>query len=142
MPSFHEIAETFQSVDATMRLELLLDYAQQLPELPEDYRSLRDAGLDMVHECQAPVFLRVEVRDGAVVLHGDVPMEAPTARGFVSLLLDAFDGAAPDAVAAAPPDALQALGLRTLLGMQRTRGLSAIYHRVRSEVARLADADA
>ena len=140
MANFTTIAETFQSVEPPVRLELLLDYAQKLPPLPEAYAPLRDAGMNMVHECQSPVFLMTEVRDGTVRLHADVPPEAPTARGFTSILLDAFDGAAPSDVRAAPPDALRALGLVGLLGMQRTRGLSAIYARVKNEVTRQAAA--
>ncbi len=139
MRSFEEIAETFQLAEPEMRLELLLEFAENLPPLPEAYHALRDAGLNLVHECQSPVFLMVEVADGRVKLHADVPREAPTARGFTSILVDAFDGAAPEDVLNAPLDALNALGLSSLLGMQRTRGLSAIYRRVRNEVARRAE---
>jgi len=138
MPTLEEIAEPFRMVDRDMRLELLLDYADKLPDLPEEYVSMRDAGIDMVHECQSPVFLHVEVEDGTVHLVGDVPREAPTARAFVSILLEAFDGATPEEVAEAPPDVLRQLGLSKLLGMQRTQGLSAIYGKVRNEVKRKA----
>jgi cysteine desulfuration protein SufE len=139
MPTLEEIAEPFRMVDRDMRLELLLDYADKLPELPDEYASMRDAGIDMVHECQSPVFLHVEVEDGTVHLVGDVPREAPTARAFVSILLEAFDGATPEEVAEAPSDVLRQLGLSKLLGMQRTQGLSAIYGKVKNEVKRKAD---
>ena len=138
MPTLETIAEPFQMVDNDMRLELLLEYAEKLPPLPERYHDLRDAGLNMVHECQSPVFLQIEVEDGAVQLYADVPREAPTARAFVSIMREAFHGATPEEVAAAPPDALRRLGLTGLLGMQRTRGLSAIYQRIKKEVARKA----
>jgi cysteine desulfuration protein SufE len=140
MSTFDALAEQFQMVDMPMRLELLLEYSEQLPPLPDAYRTLRDAGMNMVHECQAPVFLMVEVKDGRVRLHADVPREAPTARGFTSILLEAFDGATPEEIAAAPVDALHRLGLDKLLGMQRMRGLSAIYQRIKNEVARQAAA--
>ena len=134
-----EITETFQSVEPPMRLELLLDYAQKLPPLSAEYEALRDAGLNMVHECQSPVFLMPEVDpDGTVHLHADVPREAPTARGFTSILVAAFDGRSAAEVAQAPDNMLHALGLVGLLGMQRTHGLSAIYARLRHEVARQA----
>ena len=99
-------------------------------------RPLRDAGLNMVHECQSPVFLMVEVKDGAVRLHADVPDEAPTARSFTTLMVKAFDGVAPQVVLDAPGDILHRLRLTHLLGMQRTRGLRAIYQRIKNEVAR------
>ena len=102
MSRIGEITELFASVDRDTRLELLLDYADRLPPLPEVYHPLRDAGLNLVHECQSPVFLMVEVRDGQVQLHADVPRQAPTARGFTSILVEAFDGSAPPDVEAAP----------------------------------------
>lgn len=138
MAPLEAIAEPFQLVDHDMRLELLLEYADKLPPLPERYHPLRDAGLNMVHECQSPVFLQIEVEDGAVRLYADVPREAPTARAFVSIMREAFHGTAPAEVAAAPSDPLRVLGLTDLLGMQRTHGLSAVYQRIRSEVARKA----
>ena len=143
MSRFDEAAELFQSVDGTERLELLLDYADRMPALPEPYDRLRAAGLGLVHECQSPVFLLVERGEAdRVRVRGYVPEEAPTARGFTSLLIEAFDDAPAADVAAAPADALRALGLASLLGMQRTRGLSAVYARLRTEAARLGSRDA
>jgi len=138
MPTLEEIAEPFRMVDRDMRLELLLEYAGKLPDLPDDYQTMRDAGMEMVHECQSPVFLHVEVKDGVVHLFGDVPREAPTARAFVSILHEAFDGASPNAVVEAPNDPLRELGLSKLLGTQRTRGLNAIYHKAKKDVEKKA----
>lgn len=138
MSRLDDIAETFQMVDRDMRLELLLEYAGKLPPLPERYEALRDAGLNMVHECQSPVFVATEVEDGRVRLYGDVPREAPTARAFTSIMVEAFDGEPPAVVEAAPDDVLHRLGLAKLLGMQRTRGLTGIYQRIKREVAQKA----
>jgi cysteine desulfuration protein SufE len=134
VPTLDEIAEPFQMVDRDMRIELLLEYADKLPELDEEYASLRDAGMNMVHECQSPVFMHVELNDGRVQVHTHVPREAPTARAFASILHEAFDGRRPEEVLDAPGDPLRLLGLSDLLGMQRTRGLAAIYKRARSQV--------
>ena len=123
-------------MDDETRLELLLDYAAQLPPLPSEYHTLRDAGLNMIHECQSPVFLMVEVTGSTVHIHADVPMEAPTPRSFVAILVRAFDGRPARHVLEAPDDLLHRLGLAHLLGMQRIRGLSAIYRHTRSEVSR------
>ena len=143
MRSIDDIAEPFQMMEPDMRLELLLEYADNLPPLPERYVEMRDAGLNMVHECQSPVFLmpEVEQENGGperVRIHGDVPESAPTARAFTAILHEAFDGATPEDVRSAPDDVLNRLGLDGLLGMQRTQGLAAIYRRLRSEVARKA----
>ncbi len=136
MTRLEAIAEEFRSVDGRTRLELLLEWAERLPALPAAYHGLRDAGIGMVHECQSPVFLVVEVHGETVAIKADVPHEAPTARSFMALLIGAFDGAPPQDVIAAPDDILHRLGIVHLLGMQRTRGLSAVYRRVKSEVAR------
>ncbi|ARA91903.1 MAG: SufE family protein [Bacteroidetes bacterium] len=140
MTTLDALADELRFADDAMRLEILLEYADRLPPLPEAYHALRDAGLNRVDECQAPVFLMVDVVDGKVKILADVPEEAPTARSFVALLLEAFNDQPPSVVAEAPPDILHRLGLTGLLGMQRTRGLSAIYQRIKHEVARKTEA--
>ena len=65
---------------------------------------------------------------------------APTVQGFVGILVEAFCGATPDEVLAAPADLLQRLGLVESLGMVRMRGLQAIFTRIRREVAAVAAA--
>lgn len=137
MNRLEEIAEQFETADPPLRLELLLEYAQKLPPLPEAYWPLRDAGLNRVHECQSPVFLMIENQGGKVLIRADVPETAPTARGFVSIMTHAFNGMEPKAILDAPADILRFLGLSGLIGMQRTFGLNAIYRRIRNEAARL-----
>lgn len=114
-----------------VRLELMRDYARRLPDLPEAYAEMRDAGLGTVPECQSPVFLYVDVEEGRVQIHADAPREAATARAFLAILREAFHEAPPDAVMAAPETPLDQLGLSDQLGLQRTRGLTAMYQRVR-----------
>jgi cysteine desulfuration protein SufE len=81
------------------------------------------------------VYLWVEVDDGGVHIYADVPREAPTVRGFISLLARTLDGQSPDAVAELPLDLLDRLGLSETLGMTRTQGLTAILHRIKQSVA-------
>lgn len=140
MSTFDQIADALKSVDTTDRIDVLLDFADRLPPLPDHLIPLRDDERHLVHECQAPVFLFVTVDDGIVHIFGDVPREAPTARSFLSILIDAFDGKPVEVLEQAPSDALQALGLSSMLGMQRTRGLSGIYHQLRARVEALATA--
>ncbi|SHK16891.1 SufE family protein [Rhodothermus profundi] len=129
------LLEMFREADQDQRLELLLDFADRLPPLPPAYVPLRDAGIGMVRECQSPVFFLPEVQEGRVRIYADVPREAPTPRAFTALLIEAFDGEPPEAVLEAPEDLLSQLGIAPLLGMQRLRGLTAIYQRLRREIA-------
>jgi cysteine desulfuration protein SufE len=135
MPSIDTIIPRFQAADRTTRLETLLDYSRKLPPLPERLEEEKARGEHRVHECQTPVFLWVEIENGQVHIHADVPRESPTVRGFVSLLARALDGAPPDAVAQIPDDLLDQLGLSETLGMTRTQGLTAILHRIKRSVA-------
>lgn len=132
--------ERFQRADQQTRIELLLDYARKLPPLPERFHAAREQGLNLVHECQSPVYLWIEVENGEVHLYADAPREAPTVRGFVSLLDRAIAGASPQEVMALPSDLLDRLGLTSLLGMTRVHGLTAILQRVKRMAAEAATA--
>jgi cysteine desulfuration protein SufE len=87
-----------------------------------------------VPECETPVFIFVDLKDGKVHIHADVPEESPTVRGFVSLLVEAFDGASPLEIKSAPENLIHSLSLDRKLGTRRMFGLSAVYNRIRSEV--------
>ena len=126
-----KIVRRFKASDKQTRLELLLDYSKRLPDLPARYHAAREPGLNRVPECQSPVFLFLEAGEGGVVLHADAPREAPTVRGFVSLLARGIEGAAPAEVAALPTDLLDQLGLSEALGMTRMHGLTAMIGRLR-----------
>ena len=131
MSSLDQIVRRFQGVDRDTRLELLLDYARKLPALPERYVAARDQGINRVPECQSPVFLFFELDGDRVELHADAPREAPTVRGFVSILVKALNGGALTEAAAVPLDLIDRLGLSDVLGMMRTQGLSAVTARIR-----------
>jgi cysteine desulfuration protein SufE len=131
-----QIVAEFADLEPRERLELLLDFAEGLPPLPPRYQAERDRGEHRVHECQTPVFLWVEVSDGRVQVFGDVAPEAPTVKGFVGILVDAFSGATPEEVLSVEPNLLHRLGLIEALGMMRMRGLQAILFTIREQVRR------
>ena len=138
----NEIIEQFQWADADMRLEMLLDFARKLPPLPERFHAQRDAGVNRVPECQTPVFLFMEREDGRLRIYVDVADESPTVQGFISIIVHAFDGSTPEAVAAAPNDLLDQLGLADAIRMTRAVGLSAILGRIKRNAADVAAASA
>jgi cysteine desulfuration protein SufE len=135
MPSLETLIPRFKAADRQTRLETLLDYSRKLAPLPERYEAEKQLGQNLVHECQTPVYLWVEVEQGRVHIHADVPREAPTVRGFVSLLARTLEDESPEAVARLPDDLLDQLGLSETLGMTRTQGLTAILHRIKRSVA-------
>jgi cysteine desulfuration protein SufE len=135
MPTLETLIPRFKAADRSTRLETLLDYSRKLPPLPERLEAEKERGEHRVHECQTPVFLWVELVDGKVHIHADVPRESPTVRGFISLLARTLEGAAPEDVARLPDDLLDQLGLSETLGMTRTQGLTAILQRIKRAVA-------
>jgi cysteine desulfuration protein SufE len=131
-----DIVEEFAELEPRERLELLLDFAENLPPLPAEYEEQRLKGEHRVHECQTPVFIWTEVVDGRVRVYAWVAPEAPTVKGFVGILREAFHEAPADEVLATEHNLLNRLGLVEALGMQRMRGLHAILFYIREQVRR------
>lgn len=130
-----DVVDQFQMLEPDFRLQMLLEYAEKLPPLPDELHEARDQGLNRVKECQSPVYLWVNVNDDEVELHADAPEESPTVRGFVSVLVDTLSGAPTKEVAELPLDLLNRLGIAPLIGMTRTRGLTAIVRRIKHDVS-------
>ena len=135
--ALQEIIETFHDASPEERLDILLEYALDLPDLPEELQQARDT-MEQVHECQTPVFLLARLEDGKVYYHIDVPREAPTVRGFAGILYDGLNGAPPAAIVATPNDLYQQLGLHRVLSPLRLRGLTALLSRMKRNARELA----
>ena len=137
-PALAEIVEEFAEVGPSDRLQMLLEYSDELPALPASYATDRGR-LEQVHECQTPFFVATEVGpDRAVRLHFDAPPEAPTTRGFAGILHAGLDGRAVDEVLAVPDDFYVGLGLQEAISPLRLRGMSAILRRIKAQVRALA----
>ena len=139
--SLDEIAQDFAALSARDRLTLLLDFSDELPELPERYVGHVEL-LERVEECQSPLFLVVEV-DGAqnagpleatVHLFFQAPAEAPTTRGFAGILHEGLDGLTVGEVLAVPDDAPYRFGLGEAVSPLRLRGMVAMLGRIKRQV--------
>ena len=135
-----EIVDDFASVPPRDRLELLLEFSQSLPPLPERY-SAHPERLEPVPECQSPLFVAAEV-DGQrrVHLFADAPPESPTTRGFAGIFHDALDGLPADDVLAVPGDVTARLSLAEVVSPLRLRGATALLGRIQTQVRRQVDA--
>ncbi|ANW63763.1 putative SufE-like protein [Mycolicibacterium murale] len=124
-----EVVSDFAEVQGQDKLQLLLEFAQDLPELPAD---LEEAAMEPVPECQSPLFLHVDAADpNQVRLFFSAPAEAPTTRGFASILATGLDGQSRDAILAVPDDFYSELGLASLISPLRLRGMSAMLARIK-----------
>jgi cysteine desulfuration protein SufE len=129
------IVQDLADADRQERIEILIDFAKTLPPLPDRLLEHKDAS-HRVEECQSPVYLFVELEGDKVRLHADAPIEAPTVRGFVSILVQGLDGATAEEVLSVPRDLIERIGLPEILGMLRVRGLSGVLARVKGEVSK------
>lgn len=129
-----EIQEDFLELEQKDRLLLLLEFADDLPELPSRYQEHPDL-LERVVECQSPVFIFVDVDDqDAVHLHATAPRESPTTRGFASILAQGLDGLSVAEVLAVPDDYPQTIGLTQAVSPLRIRGMSAMLARTKRKL--------
>jgi cysteine desulfuration protein SufE len=118
-----ETREDFLALGVRDRLQLLLEFSNELPALPERYAEHPDL-LERVVECQSPVYIFVEVDDGLVHLYATAPAESPTTRGFASILAQGLDGLTVEEVFAIPDDYPQSLGLSEAVSPLRVRGMT------------------
>ena len=133
--ALQEIKEEFLDLELNERLQLLLEFSNELPELPERYRDHPDL-FERVVECQSPVFIFVEVDDDEIVhLYATAPKESPTTRGFASILAQGLAGLTVDEVLAVPDDFPQELGLNAAVSPLRVRGMTAMLGRTKHQVA-------
>lgn len=124
-----EVVGEFQEVTGQDKLQLLLEFANELPELPPH---LEEAAMEPVPECQSPLFLDVDATDpDRVRLFFSAPAEAPTTRGFASILAAGLDGQSAADILAVPDDFYADLGLAALISPLRLRGMSAMLARIK-----------
>jgi cysteine desulfuration protein SufE len=129
-----EIREEFLELAVRERLQLLLEYSRELPELPEQYRDHPDL-LERVEECQSPIFIFVEVDDHRIVhLYATAPPEAPTTRGFASILAHGLAGLTAEEVLAVPDDYPNTIGLTEAVSPLRIRGMTALLGRTKRQI--------
>jgi len=134
-PRLREIADDFASVGDKDRLQLLLEFSEDLPALPGRYADHRDL-LEPVPECQTPLFLAAEVEpDATVHLFFDAPPEAPTTRGFAGILYAGLDGLSAEEVLATPGEFSSQLGLQDLVSPLRLRGMAAMLGRIKRQIS-------
>ena len=132
-PSLREIIEDFRAMEPRERLESLLDFAMNMPDLPEFLHDARDR-MEQVHECQTPLFVYAQVVDAGVHVFIDVPKESPAVRGYAAIVQEGLDRAAPDDVLHTPDDIHYLLGLHEAISPQRLHGLHLLMAYLKRQV--------
>lgn len=126
------IRDDFLALGVPDRLQLLLEFSDSLPEVPED--RVDPEAWERVEECQSPVFITVDAQPHEVVVYATAPPESPTTRGFASILVQGLRGMTPEQVLAVPADFPLQLGLQNAVSMLRLRGMSGMLWRIKRQV--------
>ncbi|GAA1848033.1 SufE family protein [Brevibacterium marinum] len=138
--SLTEIIADFAETEPGERLQVLLEFASDLPDLPARYSDHPEL-LEQVPECQSPIFLVTEVEnpekggESIVKLHFSAPPEAPTTRGFAGILHEGLDGQSAEVVLSIPADLPLRLSMTDIVSPLRLRGMSGMLSRIQRQTS-------
>lgn len=135
--NYQEVAEEFTSLSDSDRLQLLLEYADDLPEPPARFGENPEL-MERVEECQAPVFIAVEGDSERVEIFFSAPREAPTTRGFASVLNTVCNLRSAQEILDLTDDFPSMLGLDKLISPLRVRGMRGMLFRIKRKTRELA----
>lgn len=124
-----KIIEEFEWFEGQEKLQLLLEYSEKMPPLPDWLN--KDSNMEQIHECMTPVFVHAERENGGMHFYFDVPPESPTVRGYAAILGEGLHGATPEEVLAVPGAFYQQMGLQKVLTTQRLNGIGAILAHIK-----------
>ena len=134
LPDFlSQTRDDFASLGDQDKIQLLIEFAEELPELPERYQDHPEL-FEKVEECQSPVYIFVDVHDGRVAVHATAPEQAPTTRGFASILVQGLTGLTVQEALDIPDDFPSTLGLNALISPLRVRGMTGMLWRMKRQI--------
>ena len=125
--------EDFLDLGDKDKIQLLIEFAEELPDLPPEYQDHPEL-LEKVEECQSPVYIFVDVHDGRVDVHATAPEQAPTTRGFASILVQGLTGLTVQEALDIPDDFPSNLGLNALISPLRVRGMTGMLWRMKRQI--------
>lgn len=135
-----DIRDEFLELPEADRLMLLLEFSNELPAVPSAYEKHPERA-ERVIECQSPVFIIVDVDEAGIVsMHATAPPEAPTTRGFASILVQGLTGLTAEQVLAIPNDFPQSIGLTRAVSPLRLGGMTGMLMRAKRQVQAKASA--
>ena len=127
--SIQEIIEEFQEIeDQFERLEVLMDFAEEVDELPVE--AWNDSNL--VRGCQSVAHIEVSVREELVWLRAAA--DAKMVQGLQGILSIAVNGASPEIVLQLTPDFAEEAGILVSLTPSRSNGFRTMFDMVQNRV--------
>ena len=131
-----EIIDDFALASRQEKVEMLIQYSESLPSLPDWLQGER-AKMDPVPECMTPVFLFAEKQpDGSLVFHFDIPPQSPTVRGLAAILANGLNGCQPAQIVSIPADFYAPMNLQEAISYQRLNGFQGVLAHMKQAAAR------
>ena len=127
--SIQEIIVEFQEIeDQLERLEVLMDFADEVDELPVN--EWNDSNL--VRGCQSVAHIEVNIRDELVWLRAAA--DAKMVQGLQGILSIAINGTSPEIVMQLTPDFAEEAGILVSLTPSRSNGFRTMFDMIQNRV--------
>ena len=130
-----ELIALFDGLTREERMEMLLEFSDNLPEVPDRLRQDEEKRLP-VHECMTPTWVYVEPEGDSARIFVEVSEEAPSIRAIASLIIEACAGAPREQILAVPVDLAVRVFGPEMVG-QRRYGLAGLVSQIKRAVAAL-----
>ncbi len=114
-------------VSQESKYEKIIELGRNLPKMDASEKIPEN----IVKGCQSIVYLSSHLQDGKLKFYAS--SEALISSGLAMLLIEVYNGEAPETVLQCPPLFLEELGIHASLTPGRANGLSNIYLRMKQE---------
>lgn len=124
-----DIIDEFQEIDEQFeRLEILMDFAKEVDELPvEDWNEQ-----NLVKGCQSIAHIEVNIRDDLVSMRAAA--DAKMVQGLQGILSIAINGSSPKQVMELTPEFAEEAGILNSLTPSRSNGFRTMFDMVQNNV--------
>jgi cysteine desulfuration protein SufE len=136
-PSIERVLSRFRAMSREEKMQTLVYYSKKLEAVPPRFREL-DRAQFAVPECQTPVELFPELRDGKLHFYAELDVkQSPTVAAFLAILFSAINDQPPSTTLAIPNDfvhqVMEGIGLSG-----REVGLNGMVARIKRHAERAA----
>tara|TARA_B100001142_G_C14085446_1_gene559113 strand:- start:30 stop:440 length:411 start_codon:yes stop_codon:yes gene_type:complete len=128
-PALQEVIDEFSEIeDAMERLEVLMDFSEEVDELPSEEWSEEN----LVKGCQSRAHIVVEQRDGTIWIRAAA--DAKMVQGLMGILTIAINGMPPVKVLELTPDFVVEMGVLNTLTPSRSNGFRTMFDMIQKTV--------
>jgi len=124
-----EVIDEFAEIeDAMERLEILMDFSDEVDELPSDEWTEQN----LVKGCQSRAHVVIEQRDGTIWMRA--ASDAKMVQGLMGILSIAVNGATVEEVLELTPDFVIEMGVLNTLTPSRSNGFRTMFDMIQKAV--------